>query len=147
MKFFNAVFSNQIFISTFVAWLIAQLLKGIFVIVYEKRVDFSRFVGAGGMPSSHAATVMSLSTAIGLAQGFDSALYAFALVMAIVVMTDATGVRQATSRQARILNEITDLIEHHRKVPREKLQELLGHTRLEVLAGAILGIGVAVVLA
>lgn len=137
---------NQILWVALTAWFWAQFLKGITEYTKEKKINFRRFVsGAGGMPSSHSALVASLTTAMGITQGWDSPLAALALISALVVMYDAAGVRQAASKQAMILNKILDEMfegEFHQ----ERLKELLGHTPVEVFAGAALGILTAILM-
>ena len=95
------------------------------------------------MPSSHSAFVTSLATGVGLTEGFDSTLFALAAVFALIVMYDAAGVRRAAGKQARVLNAIIEDL-NRRELHPERLRELLGHTPVEVLAGALLGILIAV---
>jgi len=111
-------------------------------------LDFSRMVGAGGMPSSHSAFVTALTTAVGQKSGWNSPELAISLVFALIIMYDAAGVRRAAGKQARILNQIMEDLQQGEKLysEGEKLKELLGHTPVEVFAGAILGIGVALIL-
>ncbi|MGE5552778.1 MAG: divergent PAP2 family protein [Betaproteobacteria bacterium] len=138
---------NPVLEVSFLAWFIAQSLKVILTLVTERRFNFRRFVGAGGMPSSHSAFVTSLATAIGQRTGWDSSLTALAWVFAMIVMYDAAGVRQAAGKQAEILNQIVDDLYHGGRVREDRLKELIGHTPVEVFAGAILGVLVAVALA
>ena len=124
---------------------VVQGFKGFRVYFRTGKWNLRRFVETGGMPSSHAASVAALSTSIGIQQGFRSLLFAAALYFSLVVMYDAAGLRRAAGRQAMVLNR---LIEEHFTHPEEgaqKLMELLGHTPLEVLVGAMLGVGSAVV--
>jgi acid phosphatase family membrane protein YuiD len=137
---------NQVLWVTLSSWMLAQFLKVLFYFFTEKRINFRRFVGAGGMPSSHSALVASLATAVGLKCGWDSVEAALALILAFVVMYDAAGVRLAASRQAVVLNKIVDELFEEGEFHHERLIELLGHTRVEVIAGAALGIFMAVVL-
>lgn len=137
---------NEILWTAFTAWFLAQLIKGIFYFVKEKRVNFRRFVGAGGMPSSHSALVASLATAVGLRLGWDQALTAVTLIFAVIVMYDAAGVRRAASHQAMTLNKIIDELFEEGEFHQERLKELLGHTPVEVIAGAALGIAMAYLL-
>lgn len=125
------------------AWVLAQTFKVLLSILFTKKLDIRRFVGSGGMPSSHSALVVSMAVGIGLAEGYGSPLFALALAVAMVVMYDAAGVRRAAGKQAAVLNEIVADLQAHRAVPQEKLKELLGHTPVEVIAGAILGIVIA----
>jgi hypothetical protein len=141
--FFIVLFRNKVFLAAVLSWLVAQSLKVLLGIISEKRFNFKWFVGTGGMPSSHVAGVSALVTAVGLIVGPESVIFAVSLVFAIIVMFDAQGVRQATGIQAEVLNEITDDIYFKRGLKEEKLKELIGHTRVEVLAGALLGIIIA----
>ncbi len=141
--FFIVLFKNKVFLTTVISWLIAQSIKVLLGIIREKRFNFKWFAGTGGMPSSHVAGVSALATAVGLASGMESVVFAVSLVFAIIVMFDAQGVRQATGIQAEVLNEIIADIYFKRGLKEEKLKELVGHTRVEVLVGALLGIIVA----
>ena len=135
---------NKIFLTTLSAWLIAQALKVFIGVVQKRRLDFRLFVGTGGMPSSHVAGASCLATAVGLECGFDSVYFALAASFALVVMFDAQGVRRATGRQARILNKITDDIYWQGKIHEGRLRELVGHTPLEVIAGFVVGMLIAI---
>lgn len=137
---------NQVFWIAFTAWLVAQILKGIICFIRTKRIDFRRFVGAGGMPSSHSAFVTSLAYCIGETEGWSSGVTALALVFAFIVMYDAAGVRLAASKQAKKLNQIMDELFEAGTFHQERLKELLGHTPFEVVMGALLGLGIAVFL-
>lgn len=144
--FLREIAHNQILWVALTAWFWAQFLKGITEYIKEKKINFRRFVaGAGGMPSSHSALVASLTTAIGITQGWDNPLTALALISALVIMYDAAGVRQAASKQAVILNKILDEI-FEGQFHQERLKELLGHTPVEVFAGAALGALIAVLM-
>lgn len=143
MSYFNALFSNQVFIASFWGWFVAQFLKVIITLIIEKKLNLYRMVGSGGMPSSHSSMVMALSTGVGLLEGFDSVAYAIALCFALIVMYDASGVRRAVGKQAIILNTMLDDLYQHRPIPHDRLKELVGHTPYEVLAGAALGIVIA----
>lgn len=127
-------------LACFTAWFIAQILKIILTYYSSKKLDLTRFVGSGGMPSSHTSFVMALSTSIGKLYGWDSAIFAVSLCFAFVVMYDAAGVRRAAGTQARLLNIIIEDLAHNKPIEHEKLKELIGHTPKEVLAGAVLGI-------
>ncbi len=139
------LFHNQILVASVLGWLVAQLLKtGIYMYLNKSFVS-ERLVGSGGMPSSHSATVCALSTAAGIQYGLDSFPFAVCTILAIIVMYDALGVRRETGIQAKVLNEMIDLFESMNKElsTDEKLKELVGHTPLQVLMGAILGIIIA----
>jgi len=140
---FIQVIKNKIFMTTLLSWAIAQALKVILGVIREKRFDFRWFTGTGGMPSTHATGVSCLATAVGLEYGFDSIYFAIAVVFTIVVMFDAQGVRRATGKQASILNKIMDDIYWQGKIGENQLRELIGHTPVEVIVGALLGITIA----
>jgi uncharacterized protein len=141
---FSQFASNKIFLTTLSAWVIAQTIKVTIGVIREKRFDFRWFVGTGGMPSSHAAGASCLATAIGLDYGFGSVYFALAASFAAVVMFDAQGVRRATGKQARILNKITEDIYWRGRINDNRLRELVGHTPIEVIVGALLGIIIAI---
>ena len=132
---------NPYFVVPLIAWGIAQTAKVIIDSVLLHHVSVRRLATAGGMPSSHTALVVSLTTIIGRLQGVQSPLFAVCLIFSTVVMYDATGVRRAAGQQAMILNRLLDdLFIAHRGIPQERLRELLGHTPIEVIAGAVLGV-------
>ena len=126
-------------------WLIAQSAKVFLGIISEKRFNFKWFVDTGGMPSSHAATVSALATAVALRHGFKSPLFAVTVVFAWIILMDAQGFRRSTGKQAEILNMVLDDIYWKRGVKEDRLKELLGHTPVEVLVGATIGILVGIV--
>jgi hypothetical protein len=143
--FFVQLFQNEIFVTVVVAWFIAQSAKVFLGVISEKRFNFKWFVDTGGMPSSHAATVSALAGAIGLRYGYKSSIFAITLVFAWIVLMDAQGFRRSVGKQAEILNTVLDDIYWKKKIKEEKLKELLGHTPVEVLIGAIIGILVAII--
>lgn len=143
MSFIQEILSNRTITIPVLAWFIAQLIKVISVIVKEKKIDFTRFVGSGGMPSSHAAFIVSLTTVIGKEYRFNSGLFGLAVAVSLIVMYDAAGVRRAAGKQAQVLNQL--IFNHDYKVNLDqKLKELLGHTPFEVIMGAALGIGLGI---
>ncbi len=137
------ILSNKILMATIAVWAIAQTIKVMLGIARERRFNFKWFIGTGGMPSSHAAGAAALATLCGLHVGFDSAVFALTGVFALVTMFDAQGVRRATGQQAEILNKILDDIYWKGKFEISKLQELIGHTPIQVFMGALLGIALA----
>lgn len=134
---------NIILATAFTAWLCAQILKTLTSYLKYGTVKFERLVGAGGMPSSHTALVVSLAWAVGLHEGFHSPLFAVAIVLAGIVMYDAAGVRRAAGKQAKVINKLVRQLRVEHTVHDITLKELLGHSPIEVLAGAILGIAIA----
>lgn len=140
---FTGISQNRCLWAAVLSWAIAQCLKIILVYLKENRFDATRVIGSGGMPSSHSSLTMALSVSVGKYHGFDSPLFAVALIYAVVVMYDAAGVRRAAGKQAEMINYfMTHHHQNHGAERKEKLKELLGHTPLEVFAGAFLGIGV-----
>ena len=148
MNIWQQLLSNTTLITACVAWLIAQVLKTIIDFRVYKSFNPERLVGSGGMPSSHSATVCGLTTAAFLEYGAGSFEFAVSFVMSMVVMYDAIGVRRETGKQAKLLNSILmeNPLKLNAEVLQEKLKEYVGHTPLQVLAGAILGIGLALVI-
>ncbi len=140
MQILNEIIHNKCVYVPFILWFLIQTFKVLTELIVNKRLDVKRIVGAGGMPSSHSAVVCSLATCIGKEYGFDSGIFAISMVMAFVVMYDAAGVRRAAGKQARILNKILDTPGLTTLEVQEKLVEVLGHTPIQVLVGAILGI-------
>lgn len=110
MIYLKDLISNSVLITALLGWFIAQALKIIFS--YDKKLDFKRFVGSGGMPSSHSSFVTSLTLAVGFVSGFNSVEFAISAVLAFVVMYDAAGVRRSAGQQAALLNKIADSILH-----------------------------------
>ncbi len=133
------MFNHVLFVGI-VGWFAAQFIKILIELVRTRKINLNLIMASGGMPSSHSSFTVSTATAIGFAEGFDSSMFALAVVFSFVVMYDAQGVRQAAGHQAKIINIIVDKIEDTGIVMDKKLKEILGHTHLEVFAGAILGI-------
>jgi hypothetical protein len=137
---------NQVLIAGAIALFAAQGLKIVTNMTKERRFNFRVAVGTGGMPSSHTALVMAVTTTVGLTQGFTHPLFDVCVVFSSIVMYDATGVRQAAGKQAAILNKIMEELSTTHSFQEKRLKELLGHTRLEVVGGAIFGIMIAMLL-
>lgn len=120
-------------------WFFIQLFKVIYDLVTTKKFNFKRILGAGGMPSSHSAVVVALATMIGKNEGTDTAIFAVALIFSFVVMYDAAGVRRAAGKQAKLLNKIIETPGLSSLEVQERLVEVLGHTPVQVIVGAIIG--------
>ncbi|NLI20657.1 MAG: divergent PAP2 family protein [Clostridiales bacterium] len=131
---------NHVVICSPIAWFVAQALKVPLYYRVEHRWDWGRFIGSGGMPSSHTAMVVALSIAVGTLEGFQSALFGICFVLSTIVMYDATGVRRETGTQATVINQILkDVLINGKRISDEELKELVGHTPFEVLGGFVLG--------
>ena len=139
--FTNIIYNNTLWIAV-LAWFIAQMAKFFAELITSKRARIILFFSSGGMPSSHTSFVTAMAASIGLTEGFDTPIFALAAVISIIIMYDAAGVRRAAGKHAAAINTIFDTIDREDKIDK-KLKELLGHSPLEVLAGATLGIGVS----
>lgn len=139
MEIFNQIIHNKCLTVPIILWCVAQVSKLFLELIINKKINFKRLVGAGGMPSSHSAIVCALASCIGKAYGFDSGVFAISLIFAFVVMYDACGVRRAAGKQAGILNKILDTPGMSTVEVQEKLIEALGHTPIQVFVGAFIG--------
>ncbi|MFA9380643.1 MAG: divergent PAP2 family protein [Acetanaerobacterium sp.] len=174
MQNLYALTRNYILTCAVLSWIIAQIIKTILTLITTQRFEAERLVGAGGMPSAHSALVCSMTLAVARREGFASSIFALTLMFAAVVMYDAMGVRRAAGEQAKVLNKIVISFkrnedkgtqeppqQHQDKIRAKrdkgkfiklddmqfkKLKEYLGHTPLEVLAGALLGIIIAMII-
>ena len=142
------ILDNNVLMVSCLSWLIAQILKTIINSVINKEFTISRLWGDGGMPSGHSATVTAMALMTGFRCGFSSPVFGLAMVLAIIVMHDATGVRQEAGKHARSIIELTEIFneyiaEDDDELKLEKLKTLVGHTPLQVVCGA--GVGIVVV--
>lgn len=138
-----AVGKNVVLMSALTAWFLAQVLKTITSYWKHREFRAERLVGAGGMPSSHTSLVVGLASAVALHDGVSSPLFAVSAVLAGIVMYDAAGVRRAAGKQAKVINKLVREMRVEHTIKDTRLKELLGHTPLEVMAGALLGFLVA----
>ncbi|EKE02233.1 MAG: hypothetical protein ACD_20C00410G0019 [uncultured bacterium] len=137
--------SLEVIFSAMIAAFVAQFLKLIFYYMNNKKINFKILTETGGMPSSHSAFVIALSTSVAVINGYKSVEFAIALGYAFVVMYDAAGLRRSAGKMAAVLNKIVDEV-YSEKYPRhtsERLIELLGHTPIEVIMGGLLGVVLA----
>ena len=134
------ILNNRIIQGGFLAWAIAQGLKVLLTLIISRKFDSTRLWGSGGMPSSHSSTTCALMMMIGFSEGFDSAIFAMAFAFSAIVMYDAAGVRRSTGKNAAVLNRLIDRLANDGTFDEEHLKELVGHTPIQVLAGALLGI-------
>ncbi len=144
MNFINELVHNTVFMAAVTGWFVAQVLKTIIDTCINKNFSPERLTGSGGMPSSHSATVCALATSTGILYGGGSFQFAVSAILAIIVMYDARGVRRETGLQAQVINEMITFFQNMGKPLsyEEKLKEFIGHTPLQVLIGAILGIAI-----
>ena len=142
---FWAIFQNKYLYIPILTWFFIQLFKVIYDLVTTKKFNFKRILGAGGMPSSHSAVVMALTTMVGKDLGFNSPYFAMSAIFAFVVMYDAAGVRRAAGKQAKLLNKIVQTPGLTGVEVSEKLQEVLGHTPTQVFVGALIGVIVGMI--
>ena len=141
----NDIVTNQVLVASVFAWAVAQLTKTLVAFTQGKGLSTRYLFGSGGMPSSHSAFVSGLATAIAMIEGFGSVTFAISVIVALIVMYDAAGVRQSVSRQSRIINRIVGELRLGRHIAdiESDLRELVGHTPFQVFAGSALGIVVA----
>jgi acid phosphatase family membrane protein YuiD len=142
---FYEVITNEALVIPISAWAIAQLTKTSIALLQGKGLDFRYLVSSGGMPSAHSALVTSLATTVGMTQGFGSTVFGITVILALIVMYDAAGVRQSVSQQSVVLNRIVrELRLRHSITSLEAdMRELLGHTPFQVIVGAVSGFAIA----
>lgn len=148
MTWLNDLITNLFFITAVSSWMAAQVLKMIIHAIVYKKIELSRLVGDGGMPSGHSATVTSMAVMSFFLYGANSFEFAISAILAIIVCHDAMGVRLETGKQAVVLNEIMSTLDvlSAGKLNEVKLKEFVGHTPLQVMAGIAVGIADAVIL-
>ena len=138
-----SIFRNYVLIAALIAWGIAQSIKLPIEYLQTRKWNWSLLVQAGGMPSSHTALLVGITHGIGLSVGFDSALFALAFAMSMVVIYDATGIRRQAGKHAELINAMINDLAAGNPLKEEQLREVLGHTPLEALGGIVLGLVVA----
>jgi uncharacterized protein len=136
----RGILRNQVLLATAGAWFLAQLLKVPIDYARTGKTNWALLSSAGGMPSSHSALVWSLATGIGLTEGFTSPIFALTVVVALVISYDAAGIRRAAGQHANVINQLVDELAHGHPLHEEQLKEILGHSPVEVLVGALFGI-------
>lgn len=142
------IFSNRVIQAAALSWAIAQGLKVILTLIISRRFDGSRMWGSGGMPSSHSSMVCAMMMVIGFTEGFTSSVFALAFCFAGIVMYDAAGVRRSAGKNAAVINHLLDGLAGNGFVfDEERLKELVGHTPIQVMAGALLGILIGTLMA
>ena len=142
IQFFNTGY--EALFSGLVSASISQFIKVVTYICTHKKINFKIFTTTGGMPSSHTAGVIALTTSVALIEGISSMLFAVSLGFSLIVMQDASGIRRAAGKTAATLNRLVDefVQKNHEVKPYAALKELLGHTPLEVFCGMLLGVAV-----
>ncbi len=141
----HEIITNKALVVPICAWAVAQLAKTFVAFLQGRGLHLRYLLGSGGMPSAHSALVTALATSVAIIQGVGSVMFAISVILALVVMYDAAGVRQSVSRQSTILNHIVKELRLGRRVTEleRDLRELVGHTPFQVVAGAALGVAVA----
>ena len=152
MQYLSDFIHNRVLIISICSWMMAQIIKTIIDVIINREWNPERLVGSGGMPSCHSATVCAMATSSGMIYGLQSFEFAVSCILAVIVMYDARGVRRETGNQAVLLNHMMDyfntLESPQKKIEfnQEKLKELIGHTPLQVVVGALLGVCMALIL-
>ncbi len=146
MNIWNEILGNQVLVCAVAGWTIAQVLKTIIDCILNRSFKPERLFGSGGMPSSHSATVCALTTSSGIYYGVGSFEFAVSFVLSMIVMYDAVNVRMETGKQSKLLNRVffENILELDGVLLQERLKEYVGHTPLQVVMGALLGICIAV---
>lgn len=142
MSYILQILSNHILQTAVISWFAAQGLKVISTLVSEHKLNLKRFFGSGGMPSSHSSFTVSIAVEVGFATSFAGVEFAIAAALAVIVMYDASGVRRNAGEQATALNKL--ISKSNLKSEIKALKESLGHTPLQVFAGATLGVVIAI---
>ncbi len=140
MGVLGEVIKNKYIVVPMLLWFGIQVFKVIYDLITTKKFNFKRIMGAGGMPSSHSAVLVGLATLIGKYEGVNTPIFAVALIFSFIVMYDAAGVRRAAGKQAKLLNQIVETPGLSGIQVSEKLVEVLGHTPIQVIVGAIIGV-------
>ena len=146
MQVLVEILNNKVLVIPFLVLIITQVFKTIYFSIKNKKLDLFTLLTTGGLPSSHSALVSSLATVVLKVNGVGSAEFAIAVILAIIVMYDASGIRKAAGEHAKILNEMMEEKEYYSSKEYKKLKELLGHTKLEVFIGLLTGIFLTIVL-
>ena len=149
MNILLEILNNRAIVAAITAWAIAQGLKVLLTLAISRRFDSSRVLGSGGMPSSHSAMVCALTTTVGIREGCASSMFALACCFAGIVMYDAAGVRRSAGRNAAVINHLVESLSGRGEYTfdEERLKELVGHTPIQVMAGALLGVLVGALIA
>ena len=134
---------NKPFIAALLSWFLAQSIKALVLTFKQKKFRFDLYSLPGGFPSSHSATVSGLATSIGLIYGFDSGIFAIAIILAFFMIYDAKVIRGAAGKQAQSLNRLIEMFNEEEEEDMDKLREILGHSLLEIAGGVIIGILIA----
>lgn len=150
MEFIKDLFLNRVILVPIIAWFIAQVLKITIHALVEKKFRPERLFGDGGMPSAHSATVSALVIMCGWGEGFGSAAFAISIIVSIIVMHDAMGVRREAGKHANTIKQLAEIINgmfagENEEIRTEKLKEFIGHTPVQVVSGAVLGVIVSIV--
>lgn len=142
LEWIKGIFTNPFALTALTSWLSAQIIKTVLFLIINRRLDFSRLFGDGGMPSGHSATVTSLALYSALARGPGSFEFAVSFILAVIVCHDATGVRKETEKQGVLIREMAEAFStlSAKKLPEVKLKEFVGHTPIQVMAGILLGV-------
>lgn len=145
--FFSKLLSNQVLMGGIAGWFAAQFCKTLLYAIINRKLDISRFWGDGGMPSAHSSTVSCMAVTAGIVYGVDSFPFAVCVIVAMITMRDAMGVRLETGKQAKLLNEMVRLFsKDNPSLPEQRLKEFVGHTPMQVLIGCGTGCVMAVIL-
>jgi acid phosphatase family membrane protein YuiD len=143
---FYTITDNRVLLAAVIAWFVSQVIKFFTCLIKTNKIRMVRIMGSGGMPSSHTASVMAATFSVGEILGYNDPMFGGLMIVSFIVMYDAAGVRMAAGKQAKAINNIVETLGSYRLKIDGQLKELLGHTYMEVLAGAALGIIIAILI-
>ena len=146
MNILIKIFENKVLMIPLMVLLITQVFKTIYFSIKNRKIDLFTLITTGGLPSSHSALVSSLSTVVAKVNGITSTEFAITVILTMIVMYDASGIRKAAGEHAKILNEMLEEKEYYSSKEYKKLKELLGHTKLEVFVGFLTGIILTIII-
>lgn len=146
MENFYTITDNRVLLAAVIAWFVSQGIKFFACLIKTNKIRMDRIMGSGGMPSSHTASVMAATFSVGEILGYNHPMFGGLMIVSFIVMYDAAGVRMAAGKQAKAINNIVETLGSYRLKIDGQLKELLGHTYMEVLAGAALGIFIAILI-
>ena len=148
MTIFKDIITNHMILVPLISWAVSQIVKTVVSIISEKKFVWKKILSDGGMPSAHVATVMSLAVMCGWTHGYDSAIFAIAVVSAVVILRDSVGARFQTGANARAIKRLEEQLNEQlpegSRVDAGKLKLVGGHTTIQCIAGIAVGIVVAV---
>jgi len=146
--FISALLRNNVFLAAALSLFMAQFAKALVAVFTNRKAGIREIFSTllwktGGMPSSHSALVIAISTSIAFSSGIGSDVFALSFFFALVVIRDAMGVRRAAGVQAKTLNSLGSRLSKRLHIPFKPVKEINGHTFPQVVAGSLMGFFIA----